>query len=154
MKAWNIIAASALLMASAPGGAADLSRLAWMAGSWGTGAPGPAADWTVEGWAPARGGVMLGTSLSGRGDKATSYEFMRIAMDEKGEIQFWGSEGGSTPVPFRLLSASEREAVFVNPNHDYPQRIVYRRTGWGMVATISGADGANPMSWRYRKRSR
>src|SRR5688572_31873174 len=33
-----------------------------------------------------RGGVMLGTSLTGKGGQASSYEFMRIAVDVDGKL--------------------------------------------------------------------
>jgi hypothetical protein len=44
------------------------------------------------------------------------------------------------------------EAVFENARHDFPQRIVYRREGKRLVATVSLKDGSNAMSWRYRRR--
>ena len=142
----------ALALAAAPAAAeapADLSAVEWLAGIWVT---ETGRSWTEERWAPPRGGVMLGTSLSGKGDAATGYEFMRIAADAEGRIVFWGSPEGKPAVPFRLVSSDESEAVFENPRHDFPTRIVYRRTGPGMTATVSGPDGANRQSWRYRRR--
>jgi len=150
MRLSGMIAAM-ILLAAMPANAADIADLGWMAGAWATEAKGPAVRWTEERWSPPRAGVMLGTGLSGREDKAASYEFMRIAVDEKGEIAFWGSPQGATPVPFRLESAWEGQAVFVNPAHDYPQRIVYRRTGRGMTATTSLADGSNAQTWKYKR---
>jgi hypothetical protein len=94
---------------------------------------------------------MLGTSLSGRGGTAASYEFMRIAADAEGRIAFWASPGGQPPVRFALVAASRFGAVFENPANDYPTRIEYRRSGNVLVATISGAGGANPRIWRYRR---
>ncbi|HEY5723921.1 MAG TPA: DUF6265 family protein [Allosphingosinicella sp.] len=143
--------AAAILLAAGPAGAADLADLEWLAGAWATETKGDAVRWTEERWSPRRAGTMLGTGLSGRGDKALSYEFMRIAVDDKGEIAFWGSPQGAAPVPFRLESATDREAVFVSPTHDYPQRIVYRRTGRGMTATTSLADGSNAQTWKYKR---
>ncbi len=151
MQLRAMTAAIALLLAAMPAAAADIGDLEWLAGAWATETKGETVRWTEERWSPARAGTMLGTGLSGRGDKALSYEFMRIAVDEKGEIAFWGSPQGAAPVAFRLESASEREAVFVNPAHDYPQRIVYRLTGRGMTATTSLADGSNAQTWKYRK---
>ena len=143
--------AAALLLVAMPAGAADIADLEWLVGAWATEAKSETVRWTEERWSPPRAGTMLGTGLSGRGNKATSYEFMRIAVDEKGEIAFWGSPQGATAVRFRLESATDREAVFVNPVHDYPQRIVYRRKGRGMTATTSLADGSNAQTWKYRR---
>lgn len=127
----------------------DAGDLAWLAGDW---AVEEAGRWTEERWAGPRGGVMLGTSLSGRGDRATGFEFMRIAAGADGALAFWGSPGGSPAVPFRLVRASGTEAVFENPAHDYPQRIVYRREGDLLTATISAIDGTGARSWRYARR--
>jgi Domain of unknown function (DUF6265) len=148
----RILIALALAAAAAPAaadGPADLGELEWLAGIW---VAETGRSWTEERWAPARGGVMLGTSLSGKGEAASGYEFMRIAADGEGRIAFWGAPEGKPAVPFRLVSAQRGEAVFENPTHDFPTRIVYRRTGSGMTATVSGPDGANRQTWRYKRR--
>src|SRR5687768_15905023 len=77
MRAVKTIAlGAALLLAGVQAMAADppLDELKWLAGAWVTEERGPAAVWTEERWAPPRGGVMLGTSLTGRGDKASGHE--------------------------------------------------------------------------------
>src|SRR5687767_10418538 len=116
------LAIAVLLLAAAPAAAADIAELEWLVGAWTTDSRPSAFRWTEERWAPARGGVMLGTSLSGRTDKALSFEYMRIAADGQGVITFWGSPEGRPPVPFRLTEISSREAVFENPTHDFPTR--------------------------------
>jgi hypothetical protein len=148
----RMVIALALALAGAPAaaeGPADLAALDWLAGIW---VAETGSRWTEERWAPPRGGVMLGTSLSGKGDAASGFEFMRIAADAEGRIAFWGAPQGKPAVPFRLVSADEDEAVFENPRHDFPTRIVYRRTGSGMTATVSGPNGANRQVWRYKRR--
>jgi hypothetical protein len=152
MKLVLTIAAALAVSAAAPPAsslpdAAD--DLAWMAGSWVSEGD---SDWTEERWSRPRGGMMLGTALTGKGAAANHYEFMRIAPDEAGRLTFWASPRGTTPEPFPAAGGGEGEIVFVNPAHDYPQRIVYRREGAELVATISLADGSKPQSWRYRRR--
>ncbi|HYG48245.1 MAG TPA: DUF6265 family protein [Allosphingosinicella sp.] len=142
------ISAWAMLAAAAPAGQ-SVEALAWLSGVWVQEKQG---RWTEERWAPPRGGVMLGTSLSGSGAVAREFEFLRLAAGPDGGVSYWGSPGGKAAVPFRLVSLSGREAVFENPAHDYPTRIVYRRSGDTLTATISGADGANAMSWTFRRR--
>jgi hypothetical protein len=121
---------------------------AWLAGTWVTEDKG---TWTEERWAPPRGGVMLGTSLSGKGQGATWFEFMRIAPDGAGTLHFYGSPEGKPAVAFRAESAGADGIVFVNPAHDFPTRISYRRSGDRLVATVSGPGGANPQTWNYRR---
>jgi hypothetical protein len=153
MTGWKSLLA-ALAIAAAPAAAAgqrpDFSDIEWLAGDW---IAQTGSRWTEERWARPRGGVMLGTGLSGKGEEATSYEFMRIAADADGALAFWGSPGGKPPVPFKLVSSNSRELVFENPRHDYPTRIVYQRTGSGMTATTTGPGGGNRQVWRYRRRN-
>lgn len=125
------------------------SFLAWMSGSWITESSGA---WTEERWSLPRAGVLLGTSLSGRGNRAESFDFLRIAAGEDGKISYWGSPQGAPPVAFALVRATRNELVFENPSHDFPTRIVYRRDGKVMTATISGPGGKGAQSWRYRRR--
>jgi hypothetical protein len=141
----------ALLLGSAAPAAPSpaVSSLAWMSGSW---ISETKENWTEERWTPPRGGVMLGTGLSGRGNRAESFDFMRIAADRTGKISYWGSPQGATPVPFALVRASRNELVFENPSHDFPTRVVYRRDGNVLTATISGPGGKGAQSWRYRRR--
>jgi hypothetical protein len=47
---------------------------------------------------------------------------------------------GRTGTPFRLTGLSATEAVFENPQHDYPQRIIYRKSGNRLDARIEGVD--------------
>jgi hypothetical protein len=127
-----------------PVGTADL---AWLSGHWVQEGPG---GWTEERWSDPRGGVMLGTGLSGKGAKATSFEFMRIADGPGGPV-FWGSPGGKSAVAFPIAGFARRAVRFENPKHDYPTRIAYKREGGMLVATTSGPGGSNPQTWRYRR---
>ena len=142
------VAAAALLVAAAPDNA-DAGRLRWLSGNWVSEEGG---RWTHENWTVPRGGMMLGVGFSGRGEKVGSWEHMRIAPDEAGVLTFWGSPQGTPPVPFRAVSVKLYEVVFENRQHDFPQRIVYRRGGAGLIATVSAADGSNAKSWHYRRR--
>jgi len=130
-------------------GRVGVGQADWLAGVWVAESGG---RWTEERWASPRGGVMLGTSLTGKGAVATGYEFMRLALDADGKLTFWGSPEGKPAVPFRLAAAGPHLLTFENPVHDYPTRITYRRDGEELIATISGPNGANPLSWRYRRR--
>jgi hypothetical protein len=145
MQPARLILAAALLIGAAPPGP---KAPAWLAGAWET---EQAGSWTEERWTPPRGGVMLGTSLSGKGQSATWFEYMRIAPDEADMLHFYGSPQGKPAVAFRVESAAADSIVFVNPAHDFPTRISYRRAGDRLVATVSGPGGANPQTWNYRR---
>ena len=159
------IAAALMLSISSVAFAQEVSTLEWLSGEWEQ-APlsveGPhAMGWSVERWSKPRGGVMLGTSLSGHRvgdiikrtphDIARGFEFMRIARTLRGETIFHASVDGALPVAFRLTSAGPDHVTFENGLHDYPQRITYRRSGDILTATISLADGRRAMSRTYRR---
>jgi hypothetical protein len=144
-----IAAAAALLLTGAAPEAKRAEDLGWLAGTWV--AEEAEGRWTEESWAAPRGGVMLGTSLAGQGDKAGWFEFMRIAPGKDGRLAFHASPGGAPASAFPLVASGAREATFENPAHDYPTRIEYRRSGNSLVAKISGPGGANPRAWRYRR---
>ena len=144
-----IAAAAALLLAGAAPEAKRAEALGWLAGTWV--AEEAEGRWSEERWAAPRGGVMLGTSLSGQRGQAGWFEFMRIAPDKDGRLAFHASPGGAPASAFPLVEAGKREAAFENPAHDYPTRIQYRRDGNVLSATISGPGGVKARTWRYRR---
>jgi hypothetical protein len=148
MKRWAIAAAALFLIGAAPE-AKRAEDLGWLAGTWVAEEAGGA--WTEERWGKPRGGVMLGTSLAGEGGEAGWFEYMRIAAGKDGRLAFHASPGGAPASAFPLVASGKHEAVFENPAHDYPTRIVYRREGKVLSATISGPGGAKARSWRFRK---
>ena len=78
---------------------------------------------------------------------------MRIALDPERTVWSSGARRrASRRCRSPLADGGPKLLVFENPAHDYPTRITYRRDGDRLVATISGPNGANPMSWRYRRR--
>lgn len=147
--AFAVLAALALSGHSAPEPVrtADLS---FLSGRWLQEGP---EGWTEERWSEPRGGVMLGTGLSGKAERATSFEFMRIADGRSGPV-FWGSPGGKAAVAFPLAGYAPNVVRFANPGHDYPTEIIYKREGRFLIATTSGPGGSNPQIWRYRKAGR
>ena len=145
-----MVTAAAWLIATAAAEPAKptIADLSWLSGSW---VSGKGEEWTEELWMPPRGGMLLGINRSGKGAKATGFEFMRIQADASGRISFWASPAGKAPVAFPLTSLKPGEATFENAGHDYPTKVVYRRQGEELVGTISGPGGANPYSWTFRR---
>lgn len=136
---------AALLALQAP---ASVTDLGWMSGRWES-VSGP--RWTEESWSEPRAGIMLGYSRSGRGDAVREFEFLRLQAGEDGVVTYWGAPGGRPAVGFRLVSARGTEAVFENPQHDFPQLIRYVREGDALTATISRIDGSNAISWSFAR---
>lgn len=121
---------------------------AFLAGCW---EQREADRWTEECWTAPRGGLMIGSGRDGRGDTVRHWEWMRIERAADGSTSFYASPKGSAPAAFPITTASANEVIFVNPAHDYPQRIRYLRTATGIDAEISLADGSKPTRWSYRR---
>lgn len=141
-----LLATSALAHHDATGG---VEQLAWLAGSWCGASETATAE---EHWLAPHGGVLLGVHRDVRQGRPAFFEFLRIA-EEDGEIFYHASPDGREATAFRLVEIAGRRAVFANPEHDYPQRIIYESSGDELTATIEGeVDGETRSSaWRWQK---
>jgi Domain of unknown function (DUF6265) len=139
-----ILIAAAALAAQAPG----QPDLDWLAGYW---LSCDARMEVAELWTTRRGGVMLGMSVT-FGTQAFGWEQVRIeTTDDLSTMQYVARPRGATAdTVFRLARGGPSEAVFENPAHDYPQRIVYRREGDVLIARTEDMAGGNGQDFRYR----
>jgi hypothetical protein len=142
----SIVALFAALPATAAKTEAGLP--AWLAGGWATQSDN--GGWSEEWWTPPRGGVMLGAGRSGKGDKIEWWEQTRIEQ-AAGKISFCALPKGQVGACFTATKVSADEIVFENPEHDFPTRVAYRRTGEGVTAEISGPNGANRQTWQFKR---
>lgn len=147
----GIVFAALLAASAAPALAqdeADVAGLDWLGGHW---VQEDAGRWVEEAWMAPRGGMMIGSARTGRGEEVRSFEFMRIATEADGSVHFHGSPGGAPATAFRLVDQGELHATFENPQHDFPNRIRYWREGDLLRAEISGPAGENATGWTYRR---
>lgn len=127
------IAAPLLLVGLA--GAADTDpRLDWIAGHWCANVGDEAVE---EFWLPPHGGVAVGVSRTRSSDRTTAFEYLRI-VDRDGVRTYIAQPGGRPPTSFRQAAIGEGWIRFENPDHDFPQRIEYRREGDALRAEITG----------------
>src|ERR1043165_6184573 len=143
MTIW--IAAAALALQAPAQGQPDLD---WLAGYW---LSCDARMEVAELWTTRRGGVMLGGGIT-YGSQAFGWEQVRIETTPDGAtLQYVARPRGATSdTAFRLARGGPNEAVFENPAHDYPQRIVYRRDGAALIARTEDMAGGNGQDFRYR----
>jgi len=124
----------------------EAARLGWMAGCWETRpAPGVSIE---EQWMKPAGGVLLGMGRTVKGGRTVFTEFQRIGP-VNGKLAYTARIGTKGMTEFPLLRVSDGEIVFENPAHDFPQRIVYRRNGEGMLARIEGVDKGKARSEEF-----
>ena len=115
---------------------ADISTLRWLAGCWAQDGQEPGS---VEHWTAPAGGSMLGLSRIVKDGKTVSFEYLRIVAEEDGWTGLIASPSGQETARFRMISMSANDVVFENPDHDFPQRIIYRLHGDGkLLGRIEG----------------
>ena len=119
-----VLAAFVICTASAAG--QEISRLSWLSGCWASegGEPGSGEHWTS-----LAGATMLGTSRTVKHGKTVEFEFMELRYLPDGKLAFIAHPSGQRTTAFPVLSISDSEVVFENPQHDFPQRVAYAREG-------------------------
>ncbi len=129
---------------------AAIGDLSWLAGAWvGTRSSGSSIE---ERWSPPLGGAMLAVSRSvNTSGKMSMFEYLRI-VERDGGLVYTAQPGGKTPTEFVLTELSPTRAVFDNPRHDYPRRIVYELSPEGQLsATIGQLKGGTPRRFEFNR---
>jgi hypothetical protein len=95
---------------------------------------------------------MLGMSRTVAGDKTIEFEYLRIEQRADGIYYVAHPKARCPGTDFKLTRASATEAVFENPQHDFPKRIIYRKTGDNSLsASIDGGEGTRAITFSYLK---
>jgi hypothetical protein len=115
--------------------AGDIGKLDWFAGCHVMETPKLKIE---EQWMKPEGGMMLGINRTVRAGKTVAHEFLRIDAKPDGAVVYTGLVGTKGETPFQLTSQTDSEVIFENPTHDFPQRILYRKTPEGILARIDG----------------
>jgi hypothetical protein len=123
---------------------------AWMTGAWFNEA---GETWADEYWTPPRAGIMIGASRSGKADKLSFWEHMRIIREPDGKLAFWAIAGDQKPVRFAVVKNTAEEIIFENSDNDYPQRVRYWREGKMLKAEISLVDGSKASNFSFGRPS-
>ena len=121
----------------------------WLLGNWGS----KAVDGTLtETWKKINDSTFQAQSYFVK-EKDTLH-FESITLQQKGEILTYTAtvegQNDDKPVAFLLTTATEKQMVFENPKHDYPQKISYTQiTPDSLVAKISGIQQGKPSSEQF-----
>jgi hypothetical protein len=119
---------------------ATMDDMAWLAGAW-VGTRGSSS--IEERWSPPLGDAMLAVSRTVNNGSMVAFEFLRI-VERDGGLVYIAQPGGMSPTEFVLTELDGTRAVFDNPRHDYPKRIVYELSADGLCATIGFTKGGTP----------
>lgn len=145
----KLIIAAAILCANLTVQTSTISDVSWIAGDWQT--PAGGRRQIEEHWTTAAGGSMMGVSRTIAGDKTVEFEYLRIEQRADGVYYVAHPKARCPGTDFKLTRASATEAVFENPQHDFPKRIIYRKTEDGLTASIDGGEGSKAMSFPFKR---
>jgi hypothetical protein len=122
--------------AQAPAAKPTLQDFAWLAGHWRI----EQADRQVdEQWMAPSAGLMMGMARNVQGGKVREYEFTLLRQEPNGDILYIASPSKQAETTFKLTSLRNGAAVFENPEHDFPKKVVYALQADGsLLAAIEG----------------
>jgi hypothetical protein len=110
----------------------------WLLGKWET----KTADGNLsENWIQLNDSTFQGESFFVKGKDTLHSE--SIVLQQKGEYLFYNAkvkgQNDDKPVPFKLTLGNDKQLIFENPKHDYPQKITYDLINKdSLTASISG----------------
>ena len=138
-----------LALACTAARAAPAPDLSWLSGDWRRCRDGEIVE---ERWLGPRGDLMIGANLTSSKTGRTTWELLRLANGDDGWT-YWASPMGKPPTPFRLVESGAQRAVFANPEHGFPARILYWREGDELLARIEGTlrDKPAAVEWRFAR---
>ena len=149
----------ALLVPLAPGISADsstqlgnrsFSDLEFLAGCWKS-APDESGTHIYEHYSHSSQNTIVAFIYTWRGDELVFYEFIRISAEQDG-IWFYPYPGGRSPaIRFGLAASGPDGAEFVNPEHDFPQRISFIRIADGdeLATLVTGVRNETEIKIQY-----
>ena len=91
-----------------------------------------------EQWMAPAGTSILGMGRTVNNGKTVDFEFMRIEERPDGIFFVARPAANTGETSFQLKNLTKIEATFENPDHDFPQRVIYRWTANSLTGRIEG----------------
>ncbi|BCW88980.1 hypothetical protein sos41_21340 [Alphaproteobacteria bacterium SO-S41] len=132
------------------GGPPKIVQMSFLTGNWREVKDGKT---TEEHWIGPVGGLMAGTTITYSDGAKTTVELMTIEVRDNTFVFVARLDGQPTTV-FTLKEADNGYAMFENPDHDFPQRVIYTFNGEDTLnarieGTMDGKEAA--MEWHYTR---
>lgn len=115
----------------------DFKKLAWLEGTWLRTNP-PAGQSGSERWFKSSPSELQGHGVTFNGQDTLFVEKLRIMINEDRLYYVVDVPENQQPVFFKLTEITKAGFVFENPDHDFPQKIVYQVENGKLKATVSG----------------
>jgi hypothetical protein len=121
----------------------------WLLGKWET----KTVDGILsESWKQLNDSTFQGNSFFIKGKDTLHFE--SIVLQQKGEELIYSAtvkgQNENKAVAFKMTSGTEKQLIFENPKHDYPQKITYSLINKdSLVASISGVQLGKTSSEKF-----
>ncbi len=92
----------------------------------------------TEQWMKPAGTSILGMGRTVKNGKTVDFEFMRIEQTDDGIFFIAKPAANKEETTFKLKSSTLNEIVFENPEHDFPQRVIYKLQDKKLIGRIEG----------------
>ncbi|MBZ0268426.1 DUF6265 family protein [bacterium] len=139
------------VLASSGSAKEPLDELAWLEGEW---VRQTKRGEAVESWDRVSDDTMEGSATLATGEGTIVTEVLRL--ERFGEDVFYVAKPHQNPMPtpFRLVASDGTRFVFENPDHDFPQRIIYMRDGHQRLRVrIEGLEeGAHGVDFAFERK--
>ncbi|WP_258105578.1 DUF6265 family protein [Marinoscillum sp. MHG1-6] len=126
----------------------SLDQFYWMEGLWLKDDP-DSMLYSCESWTKITPFEMSGFGMTLDSGDTIFYEELQIISGQS-DI-YYIADVGDGPVSFKLTQVESDRWVFENPEHDFPQRIVYTKTDSTMTAYTEAAQVSIPFRFKRAK---
>src|SRR5688572_18781469 len=134
-------------VASANAQAAAIEGFAGMSGCWERNEKSGAV--ATEMWMKPAGTSMMGMGRTVKNGKTVDYEMMRIETRADGIYFVAKPKANPEETAFKLKSSAGGEFAFENPQHDFPQRVIYKVNGNSLTGRIEGTQNGKSMGFDF-----
>ena len=115
----------------------SVDKFDWLVGCWEGEADGKKF---FENWSRPTAIMMIGLGRTLKDGNMIQSEFLQIAKKEDG-IYYIAKPMMGRETPFKLVRSGFHQATFENPDHDFPQRVIYRLVSDNqLLARIEGTN--------------
>ena len=127
----------------------QIKTASWLLGKWST----KTADGDLsEKWIQLNDSTFQGESFFIKGKDTLHFE--SILLQQNGEELIYNAtvkgQNENKAVAFKMTAGTEKQLVFENPKHDYPQKITYSLINKdSLVASISGVQLGKPSAEKF-----
>ena len=126
-----------------------IDDVAWLTGCWEYSTGSRTVE---EHWLAPRAHTMMNVARTVQADKLVEYEMVLI-REQDGRLAYEAHPSGQASAVFMSRTVGNREVVFENLQHDFPQRVGYKRDGDALLAWIEGPRNGQTrrIEFPYRK---